>query len=115
MWRMLQNKEPDDFVVGTGETHSVKEFVEKTFSYAGFDWNDYVKIDPRYFRPTEVKELIADPTKAKGKLDWNPKIKFNDLVKVMLDADMRGIGLEPIGEGNEILEKKILNRWWKVD
>lgn len=115
MWKMLQNKEPDDFVIGTGETHSVKEFVEKTFSYAGLDWNDYVKIDPRYFRPTEVEELIADPTKARKILAWQPKIKFKDLVKIMVDADMRAIGLEPIGEGNEVLEKKIPNRWWKVD
>jgi len=115
MWKMLQNKEPDDFVIGTGETHSVKEFVEKAFSYAGLNWNDYVKIDPRYFRPTEVEELIADPTKAKENLDWDPKIKFKDLTKIMVDADMRAIGLEPIGEGNEILEKMFSNRWWKVD
>lgn len=115
MWKMLQNKEPDDFVIGTGETHSVREFVGETFSYAGLDWKEYVKIDPRYFRPTEVEELIADPTKAKEKLDWNPKIKFKDLIKIMVDADMRAIGLEPIGEGDEILKKKFPNRWWEVD
>ncbi len=115
MWKMLQNKRPEDFVVGTGETHSVREFLEETFSYAGLDWNEYVKIDQRYFRPTEVEELIADTTKAKEKLNWNPKIKFKDLVKIMVDADMRAIGLEPIGEGDEIIKRKFSNKWWNVD
>jgi len=115
MWKMLQNKEPDDFVIGTGETHSIREFVEETFSYTGLDWKEYIKIDSRYFRPTEVEELIADPTKAKEKLDWNPKIKFKDLIKIMVDADMRAIGLEPIGEGGEILKNKFPNRWWGID
>lgn len=115
MWKMLQNDEPEDFVVGTGEMHSAKEFVEETFSYAGLDWKEYVKIDPRYFRPTEVEELIADPTKARNRLGWNPIIKFKDLTKIMVDADMRAVGLEPIGEGDEILERKIPDRWWRVD
>ena len=115
MWKMLQNKRPEDFVVGTGEAHSVREFLEETFSYAGLDWNECVKIDQRYFRPTEVEELIADTTKAKEMLNWNPKIKFEDLVKIMVDADMRAIGLEPIGEGDGIIEKKFSNRWWNVD
>lgn len=115
MWKMLQNDEPEDFVVGTGEMHSAKEFVEETFSYAGLDWKEYVKIDSRYFRPTEVEELMADPTKARNKLGWNPIIKFKDLTKIMVDADMRAVGLEPIGEGDEILERKIPDRWWRVD
>lgn len=115
MWKMLQNDEPIDFVIGTGEMHSAKEFVEETFSYAGLDWKEYVKIDPRYFRPTEVEELIADPTKARNRLGWNPIIKFKDLTKIMVDADMRAVGLEPIGEGDEILERKIPDRWWRVD
>jgi len=115
MWKMLQNEEPEDFVIGTGETHSVKEFVEEAFSYADLDLEKYIKIDPRYFRPTEVEELIADPTKAKEKLGWNPKIKFKELVKIMVDADMRTAGLEPIGEGNEILKKKFPNKWWSID
>jgi GDPmannose 4,6-dehydratase len=115
MWQMLQIEYPEDFVVGTGEAHSVREFVEKAFSYTGLDWNEYVKIDPKYFRPTEVEELISDPTKAKKKLGWNPKITFNDLVKIMVDADMRAIDLEPIGEGDGILKKKFPNRWWGVD
>ena len=115
MWQMLQNEHPEDFVVGTGEAHSVKEFVEDAFTYVGLDWNECVKIDPRYFRPTEVEELVADPTKAKKKLNWNPRIKFNDLVKVMVDADLREAGLEPIGEGDKTIKKKFPNRWWGVD
>jgi GDPmannose 4,6-dehydratase len=115
MWQMLQNEHPEDFVIGTGETHSVREFVEEAFSYAELDVEEHVKIDKRYFRPTEPETLIADANKAKKKLGWNPKIKFGDLVKIMVDADMRAVGLEPIGEGDELLKKKFLNRWWKVD
>ena len=115
MWQMVQNEEPEDFVIGTGEAHSVREFLEETFSYAGLDWNECVKIDQRYFRPTEVEELVADTTKAKESLSWNPKIKFKDLVKIMVDADMRAVGLEAIGEGDEILERKFPNKWWGVD
>ena len=115
MWRMLQYEHPEDFVVGTGEAHSVREFLEESFSYAGLDVEEHVKIDPRYFRPTEVEELVSDPAKARKKLNWNPKIKFSDLVKIMVDADMRAAGLEPIGEGDEIIKKKFTNRWWGVD
>ena len=115
MWRMLQYEHPEDFVVGTGEAHSVREFLEEAFSYADLDIEEHVKIDPRYFRPTEVEALVSDPAKAKKKLNWNPKIKFNDLVKIMVDADMRAAGLEPIGEGYEIMEKKFPDRWWGVD
>ena len=114
MWRIMQYRSPEDFVIGTGEAHSVQEFVEAAFSYAGLKIKDHVKIDPRYFRPTEAEELIADPTKAKKKLNWNPKIKFGDLVKIMVDADMRAVGLKPIGEGDNIL-KKLSSRWWKAD
>ena len=78
-------------------------------------WTECVKIDPRYFRPTEVEELVSEPTKAKKKLNWNPKVKFDDLVKIMIDADMRARGLEPIGEGDAILEKMFPSRWWGVD
>jgi GDPmannose 4,6-dehydratase len=114
MWKMLQQKSPEDFVVGTGEAHSVKEFLEAAFSYAGLNAEDHVKIDPRYFRPTEAEELIADPRKARKILNWDPKIRFKDLVKIMVDADMRAAGLTPIGEGDKILEK-LSNKWWKVD
>jgi GDPmannose 4,6-dehydratase len=115
MWQMLQNEEPEDFVVGTGEAHSVREFLEEAFSYAGLNMEEHVRIDSRYFRPTETEELISDPTKAKEKLSWNPKIKFKELVKIMVDADMRAAGLEAIGEGDEIIKTKFSNRWWGVD
>lgn len=88
MWLMLQQDEPDDFVIGTGETHSVREFLERAFSYVDLDYNDYVKIDPRYFRPSEVDLLLADPTKAREKLGWKPSVSFDDLVKRMVDSDM---------------------------
>ena len=115
MWRILQLDEPEDLVIGTGETHSVREFVEEAFSYVDLRFEKRLEIDRRYFRPTETEELVADPRKAKKRLGWEPKIKFEDLVKIMVDADMRKVGLEPIGEGDEILPKKLANRWWKVD
>jgi GDPmannose 4,6-dehydratase len=115
MWKMLQRGEPEDFVIGTGETHSVKEFLEETFSYSGLDWKEYVKIDPKYFRPTEVEVLRADPAKAGKSLGWCPKVTFQDLVKIIVDADMRRMGLEPVGEGDRILKDKFPNRWWEVD
>jgi len=115
MWKILQINPPEDFVIGTGEAHSVREFVEKAFSYVDLRFEKYVKIDPRYFRPTETEELIADAEKARKKLGWQPKIRFGELVKIMVDADMRKVGLDPIGEGDEIVEKKFSNRWWKTD
>jgi GDPmannose 4,6-dehydratase len=115
MWKMLQNKVPEDFVIGTGETHSVREFLEEAFSYAGLDWNKYVKIDSMYLRPTEPETLIANATKANERLQWSPKVKFKDLVKIMVDADMREIGLKPLGEGDKLLEKNFPNRWWRID
>ncbi len=115
MWKILQQKKPNDYVMGTGETHSVKDFVEKTFSYVGLDWEKYVKIDPRYYRPTETDDLIADCKKGKKELGWSPKIRFDDLVKIMVDADMRTFGLEPIGEGDEIIKKKFPERYWGTD
>jgi GDPmannose 4,6-dehydratase len=86
-WRMLQQDEPDDYVLATGETHSVQEFLEAAFTYAGLDWRDYVKIDPRYFRPAEVDLLIGDYTKAKETLGWEPTVRFDELVRMMVDAD----------------------------
>ncbi len=88
MWLMLQQPEPDDYVIATGETHSVREFLEVAFAHAGLDWQKHVEIDPRYFRPAEVDLLIGDASKAKGKLGWEPKTKFVDLVKLMVDADI---------------------------
>ena len=115
MWRMLQQDKPDDYVIGTGNSHSVKELVGEAFNYVGLKWKKYVKIDPRYFRPTEVNNLIADIKKAKKIFKWQPKVTFHDLVKIMIDADLRSCGLEPIGEGDKILRNKFPHRWWKVD
>jgi GDPmannose 4,6-dehydratase len=115
MWQILQQKKPDDFVVGTGEQHSVKEFVQEAFSYAGLDWKKYTRTDKKYFRPTETEDLAANSSKIKKLLGWEPKIRFKELVKIMVDADMRKIGLAPIGEGDKILNRKFPNRWWKVD
>jgi GDPmannose 4,6-dehydratase len=88
MWLILQQKEPDDYVIATGETHSVQEFVMEAFSYLKLNWQDYVKIDPQYFRPTEVDLLIGDASKAKEKLGWQPKTTFKELVKIMVDSDL---------------------------
>jgi GDPmannose 4,6-dehydratase len=88
MWLMLQQEEPDDYVVATGETHSVRELLEEAFSYVGLDWHKHVEIDPRYYRPAEVVLLIGDPTKAKRQLGWEAKTKFKYLVRLMVDADM---------------------------
>jgi GDPmannose 4,6-dehydratase len=87
MWRMLQEDEPDDFVVATGETHTVREFLDEAFAYAGLDQQKYVETDPRYFRPSEVDYLIGDSSKAKKKIGWAPKTTFHDLVRIMVDAD----------------------------
>lgn len=115
MWKILQQKKADDFVIGIGETHSVREFLEAAFAYADLDVDTYVKIDPKYFRPTEVEILISDPAKAKKRLEWNPKIQFDELVKIMVDADMRVAGQPVIGEGDAILREAFPNKWWKAD
>jgi GDPmannose 4,6-dehydratase len=88
MWLMLQQDKPDDYVVATNETHSIREFLDLAFGHAGLDWHKHVEIDPRYFRPTEVDLLIGDYSKAKKQLGWEPKTKFADLVTLMVDADM---------------------------
>jgi len=104
MWAMLQQDEPYDIVIGTGEAHTVREFVEEAFGYVGLDYQDYVEIDPRYFRPTEVDYLESDPGKAKRVLDWEPKVKYHDLVRIMMDADLELMELEAPGEGKAIVE-----------
>ena len=109
MWLMLQQDKPDNYVIGTGECHSVKEFLEEAFAYVGLDWKQYVKIDPRYFRPTEVELLLANPAKAMKRLSWQPKVTFEELVRIMVDADMEAIGLKAPGEGKAILAKHGLN------
>jgi GDPmannose 4,6-dehydratase len=88
MWLMLQQDEPDDYVVATGETHSVEELVELAFSYVGLDWRRHVVIDPKLRRPAEVDFLLGDATKARQKLGWAPKIGFVDLIRLMVDADL---------------------------
>jgi len=106
MWLMLQQDKPDDYVLGTGETHSVKEFLEGAFSYLNLDWEEYVEIDPKYFRPMEVEVLKADSSKAKKNLNWTPRISFEDLIKIMADADLKAIGLSSPGEGEKIIARK---------
>lgn len=115
MWKILQHDPPGDFVVGTGEAHSVQDFVQAAFSYAALDPDEHLRTDARYFRPTEAEDLVAKPARAIRELGWNPKIRFTDLAKIMVDADMRAAGLNPIGEGDEILRRRFPDRWWSVD
>ena len=89
MWLMLQQDEPDDYVIATGETHSVQEFVEEAFSYAGLDWREYVVQDPKFYRPAEVDLLVGDASKAGRKLGWEPTIDFRTLVRLMVDTDLK--------------------------
>jgi GDPmannose 4,6-dehydratase len=110
MWMMLQHETPGDFVVGTGESHTVREFLDEAFGYVGLDWHKYVEIDPVYFRPTEVDYLLADPTKTREQLGWNPKVKFHELVRIMVDADLELIGLPNPGEGKKIMDERF-NGW----
>jgi len=89
MWRMLQQDRPDDYVIATGQMHSVREFLDEVFGYIDLDWHKYVEIDERYLRPTEVEMLRGDASKARGELGWEPKVGFKELAKMMMDADMR--------------------------
>ena len=91
MWLMLQQERADDYVIGTGEAHTIREFAELAFAHAGLDWNEYVEIDPRYFRPAEVDYLCADPAKARRELGWEPAVSFSQLVRIMVDADMQQV------------------------
>lgn len=97
MWLMLQAEKPDDYVIATGETHSVREFLEEAFACAGLNWQDYVEIDQRYLRPTEVDLLIGDNEKARRVLGWQPRVAFKDLVRMMVDADMKDVERELYG------------------
>lgn len=115
MHKMLQLNKPGDFVIGTGESHSVREFVEEAFSYVGLNWKDHIKLDERYLRPLDPGDLIADSSKAKKHLGWSPAIKFRDLVRIMVDADVRKARLTPIGDGDKALDRAFPGRWWKVD
>ncbi len=99
MWLMLQQDKADDYVIATGQTYSVKEFLEEAFGYVGLDWRKYVEIDKKYFRPTEVDVLIGDSSKARKKLKWKPRVNFKQLVRMMVDADMELVGRTLHGTG----------------
>lgn len=113
IWKMLQQDTSEDVVIGTGEAHSVREFIEEAFSYAGLDWRKHVKMSERYMRPLEVDCLIADTRKAREKIGWEARIGFRELVAIMVDADLEAAGLASPGRGKEILEKKFShwNHW----
>ncbi|MDX2207908.1 MAG: GDP-mannose 4,6-dehydratase [Gemmatimonadales bacterium] len=96
MWRMLQQPEPLDYVIGTGETHSVGELVEIAFARAGLDWRDHVTVDPRFYRPAEVDLLQADPSRARNELGWTPQVSFAGLVEMMVDADLERLASKPV-------------------
>jgi len=121
MWLMLQQKEPDDYVVATGEAHSVKEFVEKAFGTVGLDWQEQVKVDKRFFRPLDVNYLCGDYSKAESKLGWKPETKFDKLVKIMVKEDLnrweRWLNGEkfPWDAPNYPSENKILSRYYHLD
>jgi GDPmannose 4,6-dehydratase len=89
MWRMLQQDQPDDYVIATGETHSIREFLDVAFSHVGLDWKKHVEIDPRYYRPAEVDLLIGDYSKARRQLNWEPRTRFVELARLMVDADIQ--------------------------
>ena len=113
MWHLMQLDTPGDYVIGTGEAHSVREFLDEAFGYAGLKWEDYVRIDPRYFRPTEVDYLLADPSRARSELGWEPKVRFHELVRIMVDADLELAGLDCPGEGRKLLDERFggWHRW----
>jgi len=106
MWLMLQQPGPDDFVIATGEMHSVRELLEVAFQHVNLEWEKYVKIDPRYFRPTEVDLLIGDPSKARKKLDWHPKISFKEMIIEMVDADLKMERMKLEGTGYPVMISK---------
>jgi GDPmannose 4,6-dehydratase len=106
VWLMMQQERPEDYVVATGETHSVRELLEEAFGYLGLDWQKYVEIDPRYFRATEVDLLLGDSTKARKQLGWTPKVKFKQLVQMMVDSDLQlesGRGTHRVTTNHELL------------
>lgn len=107
MWRMLQHPEPDDYIIATGEVHSVQEFVEEAFSYVELDWRKFVEIDSRYFRPTEVEILQGDASKARDKLGWTPTVKFRELVRLMVEADIQMLKDKLSGQAERQLPSRI--------
>jgi GDPmannose 4,6-dehydratase len=105
MWRILQQDQPDDYVVATGETHSVRDFLDEAFGYGGLDWKQYVEIDPRYVRPLEVDHLEGDASKARRVLNWQPTVTFGELVRLMVDADQRE--LKNVAKCQDIIRKMV--------
>ena len=110
---ILDQEKPGDYVIGTGEAHTVREFLEEAFGYAGLEWQEYVKIDPRYYRPTEVDYLQSDPSHARQELGWEPKVHFHELVRIMVDADLELAGQPCPGDGRRILKERFTgwHRW----
>ena len=112
IYQIMHLQKPDDFVVGTGETHTISEFVNEAFGYVGLDQLQNVVTDQTCMRPNDVNLLKADTRKASDIFYWNPKIHFKELVRIMIDSDMKNEGLIPIGDGDRILEREFPNRWW---
>jgi len=100
MWMMLQQDQPDDYVIATNETHSIREFLDLAFNYVNLNWQDYVEFDKRYLRPAKVDLLIGDSTKARQKLGWQPSVTFKELVELMVDADIKSLEQQVILSGN---------------
>jgi GDPmannose 4,6-dehydratase len=113
MHMMLQQDDPKDYVIGTREAHSVCEFLQEAFGYLNMDWQDYVRIDPRYYRPTEVDYLLSDPSQAQKTINWEPKVRFHELVRIMVDVDLELVGQPCPEEGRRILEGNFTggHRW----
>nr|MBA2524649.1 GDP-mannose 4,6-dehydratase [Pyrinomonadaceae bacterium] len=107
MWLMLQQEQPGDYVIATGESHSVREFVSAAFEHAGLDWQKHVEIDPRYYRPAEVNDLIGDASKARAEMGWEPTIYFPELVKLVVDADIEMLSSQ-LARGEVFLEQQTL-------
>ena len=108
MWLILQHDTPDDWVIATGETHSVEEFAKKAFEYASLDWKEYVITDEKYFRPNEVNYLLGDSSKARKELGWEPEVSFDQMVKIMVDNDLK------LAESERVLmEKGLMDPTWE--
>jgi GDPmannose 4,6-dehydratase len=114
MWQILQQEQPGDYVLGTGESHTIEEFLSVAFGYVGLDWKEHVEIDIKYMRPTEVDFLLADSSKARKAFGWEPKIGFEDLIHIMVDADLDALAFAPIGNGKRILQHQF-GEWHQWD
>jgi GDPmannose 4,6-dehydratase len=108
MWLMLQQEQPADYVIGTGEMHTVREFCELAFDAAGLDWREFVAVDPRYYRPAEVDVLLANPSLARNVLGWEPSVTFAELVRIMVDADIEDVNRLLSGGSQTVLEEVVL-------